>query len=136
MVELKTTFSKSELRWFVPLFALFGGMIGSLVRWRFQFEEAAIWIWGITAAVIMVYVFIPPWRNRIFTGWLAILFPIGWMISHLLLAIVFYLLVFPIGMLTRLFRYDPLARRFDRKAKSYWIEREKPRDARSYFRQF
>lgn len=39
---------------------------------------------------------------------------------NLLLSIVYYALVVPAGLLTRLAR-DPLARRVDREAATYWI---------------
>ena len=44
----------------------------------------------------------------------------------LALAILFYGVVTPTGLLMRLFGKDPLRLRFDREAKSYWIAREPP----------
>lgn len=122
--------------WFGPLFALFGGMIGGLAMWKFEAPEVAKWIWMISAGVIVLYYVLPPLRKWIFVGWMAAVFPIGWVISHVLLAVVFYLVVFPIGMLMRMFKYDALSRRFDREKESYWIERERNDDPRKYFRQY
>lgn len=136
MVEIKSTFSRRELLWFGPLFALFAGMIGGVARWRFAAPEVAQGIWIFSAALIALYYLVPALRRGIFTGWLAAVFPLGWLLSHVLLAAVFYLVVFPIGFLMKLFRYDALQRRFDRDAESYWIEREPKRDARDYFRQY
>ena len=136
MIDLKTTFSKRELMWFGPLFALFAGMIGGLVMWKFEAPNVAGWIWMISAGVIVIYYLVPPLRKSLYTGWMLAVFPIGWVVSHVLLAAVFYLLVFPIGLLMRLFKYDALSRRFDRKKKSYWIERERVEDPRKYFRQY
>lgn len=136
MIDLKTTFSKRELMWFGPLFALFAGMIGGFVIWKFEAPNVAKWIWMISAGVIVIYYLVPPLRKWLYTGWMAAVFPIGWVISHVLLAAVFYLLVFPIGILMRLLKYDALSRRFDREKKSYWIERKKVADPRKYFRQY
>ncbi|MFT5106198.1 MAG: hypothetical protein ACI8XO_000560 [Verrucomicrobiales bacterium] len=136
MIDLKTTFSRRELLWFGPLFALFAGMIGGLARSKFDAPDVAKWIWVISAVLIGLYYAVPPLRKWMFIGWMAAVFPLGWILSHVLLSVVFYLVVFPIGILMRLFRYDALRRRLDPDAKSYWIERESNRDSRKYFRQF
>lgn len=136
MIDLKTTFSRRELLWFGPLFALFAGMIGALARSKFDAPDVAKWIWVISAVLIGLYYAVPPLRKWMFIGWMAAVFPLGWILSHVLLSVVFYLVVFPIGILMRLFRYDALRRRLDPDAKSYWIERESNRDSRKYFRQF
>ena len=136
MIEMKLSFSRKELLWFGPLFALFGGVIGGMVFWRFNAPLAAKWIWIMSGVVIGFYYLIPPLRKWIYRAWLGAFFPIGWIVSHLLLAVVFYLVVFPIGLLMRLLRYDALSRKFDPDRETYWIEREKKTDARKYFRQF
>ena len=136
MIELKTTFTRRELLWFGPLFALFAGMIGALALWRFEAPQVARGIWIFAAVVVLLYYLAPPLRRWIFIGWMALVFPLGFVLSHLILTAVFYLVVFPIGMLVRLFRYDALKRRADPGVSSYWIKRESRPDARSYFRQF
>lgn len=136
MITLRKEFSRKELLWFGPLFALFGGMIGGFAKWRFGAPELAQWIWIASGLIILTYHLVPPFRKWIFAGWLAAVFPIGWIVSHVLLALVFYLLVFPIGLMMRLFRYDALKRRLNPKAESYWIKRGPARDPQDYFRQF
>lgn len=136
MIGLKTSFSRRELLWFGPLFALFGVLVGALALWKFGAPGVAKWIWIISAVVIAIYYLAPPLRRWIFIGWMAAVFPIGWILSHVVLSVVFYLVVFPIGLLLRLFRYDALRRRFDPEATSYWIKREVSEDPRRYFRQF
>jgi hypothetical protein len=58
-----------------------------------------------------------------------------WALSHLVLAAIFYGAIAPIGLILRLFRHDPLARRFDPKLTSYWLRRGSPPPPESYFRQ-
>ncbi len=61
--------------------------------------------------------------------------PIGWVVSRVLLAVVFYLVLTPLALLRRR-RGDPLGVRLDRQARTYWIDRPRtPRSAESYFRQ-
>ena len=46
-------------------------------------------------------------------------FPIGWVVSHLLLGVVYFLVLTPIGLTLRALGRDPLERRFDQSASSY-----------------
>ena len=66
----------------------------------------------------------------------AIGLPIGWVVSHVLMAIAFYGVITPIGLLLRLAGRDLLEQRLDREAKSYWQPRRPVTDRRRYFRQF
>ena len=55
-------------------------------------------------------------------------------ISPLILGILFYACVTPIGFLMRLTGKDPMRRKFDPAVKSYWITREPPGPAPETFR--
>ncbi len=63
-------------------------------------------------------------------------FPIGFVVGNLLLALVYYLLVTPVGLVFRLLRRDLLSRKPDPEAPSYWIRRPPPPEVGRYFRQF
>lgn len=79
----------------------------------------------------------PAWMRIVFLVWMGAAFPIGWLISHTLMAAIYFLVITPIGMLMRLFGRDPLARRFDSDASSYWTPRSsQATDPARYFRQF
>jgi len=55
-------------------------------------------------------------------------------ISPLLLGVLFYVCVTPIGVLMRLTGKDPMRQRFEPAAKSYWIIREPPGPAPETFK--
>ena len=61
---------------------------------------------------------------------------VGIVVSNVIVAAVFYLAVTPIGLLLRLIGKDPLERRFDRSATTYWKPAEKNVAPGRYFRQF
>jgi len=42
----------------------------------------------------------------------------------------------PIGLTMRLFGWDPLERRFDPNASTYWVEHKPPASPSRYFQQF
>ena len=62
--------------------------------------------------------------------------PIGFVVSITLLAIFYFLLLMPLGLLFRLIGRDPLCRRFDPKVDSYWIVHRQPESLDRYFHQF
>lgn len=66
---------------------------------------------------------------------LSILFvPFGFIISHVLLAGVYYLVLTPIALFFRVIGRDVIGKKLDKDAKSYWIERTGDRPASSYFK--
>ncbi len=62
--------------------------------------------------------------------------PIGYVVSFIVLAAFYYLLLAPLGLIFRLIGRDPLYRRFDPAAKSYWLTRRPPKGLEQYFHQF
>jgi hypothetical protein len=72
----------------------------------------------------------------VFVGWMVLAFPIGWVVSHITLALLFYGLFTPIGLVMRLAGRDPLCLRPGPTTESYWTPRAAPADVRRYFRQY
>src|SRR3546814_4000070 len=56
---------------------------------------------------------------------------LGAIVTPVVMALVFFIAVTPTALLLRLFGKDPLNRRFDPDAPSYWIPRDAEADARS-----
>jgi len=72
----------------------------------------------------------------IFVGWMVLAFPIGWAISLVMLALMYYLLLSPVAFVFRLAGRDALLRKPAPGRSSFWIKKETPQDVRSYFRQY
>ena len=70
-----------------------------------------------------------------YRAWMLAAMPIGWVLSHALLAAVFYGVVLPVGLAMRLAGRDPMTRRLDRAAASYWVGRERVDGSERYFKQ-
>jgi hypothetical protein len=79
---------------------------------------------------------VPAFMRLVFVGMSYVAWPIGFVVSHLVLAAVYYLVLTPVGLVMRLLGYDPMRRGFDREAASYWVERPAAAEPRRYFRQF
>ena len=50
-----------------------------------------------------VYYLVPGWQTKIYRGWLLAFYPIGFVISHVVLAAIWYLLFTPLALGRRLF---------------------------------
>lgn len=74
--------------------------------------------------------------RAIYRGWMFAALPIGWTFSHVILGAVYYGVFTPIGVLLRLAGKDPMNRRFDPSAQTYWIPHKQETDPKRYFRQF
>ena len=77
----------------------------------------------------------PRLLRPVYQGWMALAFPIGWTVSRLALAVVFYVVLTPIGLAFRLIGRDRLDRRPGSDRSSFW-QRKPSSGLRSYFRQF
>jgi hypothetical protein len=79
------------------------------------------------------------WPQRIrpiYVAWMVLAFPIGWTVSQIIVALLFYGLFTPIGLVFRLMGRDPLHRARRPGIESYWAPKLTPADPRRYFKQF
>jgi hypothetical protein len=67
---------------------------------------------------------------------LILVFPAGWLLTNLVLALLFYLVVTPLGLLFRLAGRDVLDRHSREPKESYWQEKAPAQDPGNYFRTF
>ena len=138
MVEINWRPTERQLRQFsCVLLPAFLTIIG-LVAWHRsgRIEPAVVVLWATAAAVALVGWVRPSWLRPVFVAVMLAAFPVGWVVSHLMLAAAFYLVFTPVGLLLRCFGYDPLERKFEPEAATYWVPRKGERDVRSYFRQY
>ena len=136
LVDINWKPSKKELRVFGLLLILFGAVIAAIVNFKYNRETAALVVLIATTAVGLIGVCVPTLIRPVYLIWMALAFPIGWTISHLMMGVVFYLVVTPIGLIMRLCGRDPMRRRWDRECQSYWVRRSSSDDVKRYFRQF
>jgi hypothetical protein len=136
MIVIDRNPSPRALRQFAGLFLVFFGIVGYLVLRRSESVEAAGIIWGVATCVSLVGFIRPRAIRWLYVGMAYLAFPIGWVVSHVILAAVLYLVLTPIGVIMRLLRYDPLVRRLESDRTSYWTSRRQPDKIDRYFRQF
>ncbi len=63
-------------------------------------------------------------------------YPIGFVLSHVIMATLFFGMITPAGLIMKLIGRDPLQRKLDPDAETYWLDCGPERSKESYFRQF
>ena len=126
---------RRQIRQFAAIWIVFFAALGGLAWIRGQ---SVFWsaLFGCVAAIGLVEYFRPGFMRPIYLAWMYVAFPIGWIISHLLLLAVYYLILTPTGLVMRLFGYDPMRKHFDATAKTYWTACEASSDSANYFKQY
>jgi len=136
VLDINTNPTTRDLRWFGLLLPVFVAIVG-LVAWRRTDSwTLAAALWGGGGLLAAVFAAWPASRRRIYVGWTYAVFPIGWMLSHLLLGAIYFLVITPIGIGVRVLRGDPLDRAFRRDAPTYWTRHVPPNRLDRYLRQF
>lgn len=136
MIEINKNPSAGELKWFGLIFAFFFALIGTVIGWRFDNWNITLVLAIIGGSVGLVFYAVPPLKKPIFVGWLYLTFPIGWVVSHVILGVTYYLILTPIGLIMRLCGRDPMQRKLDPDATTYWEKREPVTNSQRYFKQY
>lgn len=127
--------SRKMLRQFAALWLVF---FGSLAIWHELHGRSQLaWTLGIAAAVVgMAGLLFPPLVRWIFVGWTIAVFPIGWLVSRVMLAALFYGLFTPLALLFRLLGRDALGLKRKPDAATYWQTKPIVTDMNRYLQQF
>jgi hypothetical protein len=92
------------------------------------------WLGGAGAWLVVALAY-PKALAPLYKGWMAFGHVLGWINARIILGLVFFVVVTPIGLVMRLFGKDLLRMRSPRSA-SYWIKRDQPLDPKSLRNQF
>lgn len=99
----------------VILFAIF-------FPWIFDAEAMPVWPWIVAGLLWLPALFIPGSLQPVYATWMRIGHAIGWVNTRIILGLVFYVLVLPMGLIMRIFGKDPMARKFDQSTASYRVK--------------
>lgn len=100
---------------------MFALIFGGLFPWIFDKTTATwpIWPFIVMAVFWALAIVIPESLRKVNDIWLKIGNVLGWINSRIILGIMFYLLIFPIGLLLKVFGKDAMNRKFDANSDSY-----------------
>ena len=112
---------RKELKRFGITIFIALAILGGLLLWR----EGGIGFlfWTIGIAFLLVGVTKPELLASTYRGWMRIAMWVGFVMTHLILALMFYCVFTPIGLVMRLMGRDPLHLKAPKGVDSYWVKR-------------
>ena len=123
------------LRQFAGIFLVFFLGVAGWRVWQGHADTWAVVLASMALAVGLVGLVRPSAIRFVYTGWMIVAFPIGWTVSRVALAIVFYAVITPVAFVFYLMRRDDLQLHRGEKGASYWKPKPSPESVRDYFRQ-
>ena len=116
----------SSDRAFGLLFAAVAGVLAALSAW--QGRRGAIG-WAIVAAgFLAVTLFAPPLLGPLNRAWRRLALLLSKLTTPLIMGLLFFVVVAPVGLIMRLVGKDPLRLRLERESSSYWLPRNSQGD--------
>lgn len=105
---------------------LVGGIFLLLGSWPVMVHRVGPRIWALAAAVLLLgpALVYPRALGPAHRAWNQIGQVLGWVNTRIVLAVIFYVIFTPMGLVLRWLGQDPMRRRFDRRAATYRLERE------------
>lgn len=111
--------NRVELRRFGFSFSLvLVGIFGLLLPWLFNHSYPP-WPWIVSAIITLMGLVIPLSLRSFYRLWMYLGIRLGWLNSQILLGLVFYLILMPMGLIMRIVKRDPMKRSFEKHANSY-----------------
>jgi hypothetical protein len=136
VIDLNLNPSKKELRTFGLCGLAFLALVGWIVFRRSGSVPVAASIAALGVVLAVLGFAVPRALRPVWVVLMVVNYPIGWVVTHVVMAIIFYLVVTPIAVIMRLTGRDPMERAFDRTAKTYWKRRRAEPDSSRYFRPY
>jgi hypothetical protein len=109
VISIQWNPERKQLRQFAGIwFPAFCALVGwSIARKTSHWHDVEMG-WIVASAISIAGLIFPPIIRPVFVGLILLTYPIGWVVSHLLLGAIFYGVVTPIGISLRLTGHDAL----------------------------
>lgn len=135
MIKLDLKPKDTQLKQFGWIALIGFPLVGAMLHWISGVSIDLIWILAIVGVVTFGLTMIQPKLILpLYVTLMVVSFPIGFVLSWVLMAVVFFGLFTPVGLLFRLFGRDPLQKYPDSGVESYWHVRGAAREPSSYFK--
>jgi len=126
---------KKQLREFGLTIGIILCLLGGIVLWRGK--SAYPYLFSIGGIFIIAGIVIPFILKPLQKAWMTFSIILGFFMSRIILTVLFYLVLTPMGLLMRLLGKDLLDQKIDKNKASYWHARDgKRKDAKSYENQY
>ncbi|MDT5268881.1 MAG: hypothetical protein QOH49_1067 [Acidobacteriota bacterium] len=114
---------------------LVGAVLLGIAAWNvYRGRMTVVYILGaLGGALVVAGLLVPPAARAFHLAWMRFAMLLGHVNSRVLLTLMYYLVVTPYGIVTRLVGRDPLRRRGRAEVASHWVERKATRQTREQF---
>ena len=112
-----------DLRQFGIVLGLILGVFGGIYFLKGH-QTAYLRFLSVAVIILVAGIFVPRVLRPVYAVFIKIARVIGWVNTRILLFLIYFLILTPIGFIRRLFGNDPMDRKIDKSAQSYWIKRE------------
>lgn len=127
---------RSDLRSFGLTIGIIAGLLGGLFLW--YGKDHYLYFLIVSAIFSTLGLFLPNLLKPFHKVWMTLAVIMGWVMTRLILFVLFFLVVTPIGLLARFLNRDLLRLKVDKAPRSsYWIPKRREKVKKSdYERQF
>lgn len=123
--------SPRDLKQFGLTMAIVLAILATLLFFFGDHAERSLWLSILSLLFLLVALLFPRSLKPLHTVWMGLAFFLGWFVSRILLTVLYFFILTPIGLLLRLFGKDLLDLKLDPHKDSYWIRRDsKPSEDR------
>ena len=128
--------SPRDLKKFAFTMAIVLAILATLIFIFGSHPERALWLSIFSLLFLLFALLLPMALKPLHTFWMGLAFFLGWFVSRILLTILFFVIVTPIGLMLRLFGKDLLNLKIEKDKNSYWIRRQSKPSPDSYEKMF
>lgn len=115
---------RGDLRKFGITMTVGLAVIGALFLWRDKGEPMIFF--GVAALFLVLGLALPVALRPIQRAWMAFAIVLGWVMTRVILVVLFYIGITSVALIARIARKRFLALGFEPASESYWERREKP----------
>jgi hypothetical protein len=116
-----TATDRKQLREFaLVLAAATAVLFGLLFPWLGE-RLWPLWPWLVAAVAVAWGLLLPDSLAPVYRGWMRLGHVLGWVNTRIILGVLFFAMILPVGLVMRLLGHDPLARRRNPDAASYRV---------------
>ncbi len=137
LIDINWTPTRRELRQFAVITLIGCAIVGAVLRW-YGYASAGTVVWAVGVVIGLVGLVVPLAAKPVYLLLSVVSWPIGFVVSYVVLAVFYYGIITGTGLIFRLLGRDPLHLRPDPEATSYWQPKSlpDPENKQRYFRQF
>ncbi len=128
--------SKKVLRQFAAAWLVFL-LAWAAYQWLARGHHTAGWVLGALGVIVGgIGLAVPLTVRWLYVGCMIVAFPVGWVVSQVVVALMYYVVLTPVAMFFRWRGRDLLNRAPSPERTSFWTPKSQPQDVRRYFRQY